>query len=387
MSASTPNDATDDYFTMHGNNSTSSQAQIEIRTTPIGLGHRHSYLIFRSAEGGEFVLRGSPSGNAETFGTLDNTLLGKKSFGKIRVDMQDYKPTVDPSTGKVTFPVNWDINGTDEKRILWTGTNEELHTKLDQAIITAIQINTAQFEYSPLHNNCNNFTNTILNSINITPRLPFQHGNRTVSAPGFNEPLYQNIGIACQRSGYSFDGNTWIDKDGHTPVYPPEYGKPYKPRPFSEPYSRPQKNTNDVKPASQEKSDRNHSSIHQQSIVKVNTLHQVLHDNVGKQIQQAGAGRFADNMVADCTYHCIKNGITAENINNMHVDTTQNKIFIHAKHSGKFAVIDAINAAKVDPVQRLQEAIQLQEDKDQQPPQEQNLESAQRQGKNGPKLA
>lgn len=371
--AATPPHTIIDYHFPIYNNSTTPGAQIEIRAASVGRGHRHTYIIFCSAEGEKYVLCASPGNTTQLSNPIGWVQLDAKNHENICVQFEAYKLNIEPETGRIQFPIDWDMLHSDERRILWTGTNEKLYQKMKLAITTANQINTADFEYSPLLNNGNNVTSTILTSISIQPCLPFTTTGQAISAPAFNTPLYQNIGLGKHKMGYSFDGKYWIDSDGITPICPPTIGEPFIPT------ALPQQTGELFK--------SEHLFNSENNIETVNALYQKLHHGIGKQIEQAGAGKFTDSMVAECAYHCIEKAITADNVDSMHVDTNQNKIIINTKNSEKSIEIDAIQASRVDPVQRLHEATQLFIEKKRHFSLEPNQQFVQYQDRQGPKLA
>lgn len=128
------------------------------------------------------------------------------------------------------------------------------------------------------------------------------------------------------------------------------------------------------------------STASPEAIQTVEALHEKLQANIGQQIEAAGAGRFAENMVAECTYQCIQHGITAKNIKLMFVNTDRNKILMESK-SADLVIVDAFEAAKADPAERLQAAVQVQEEKVQERAQQQEQQQlVQQQGRMGPRL-
>lgn len=118
--------------------------------------------------------------------------------------------------------IDWPLPGEyHERRELWTGTDAELQLKLRDARKVGQQITDAGLEYSPLYNNCNNVSTTLLKAIHVKAELPRQQDGETVSAPAFGEPLHQNIGPAGSRSGYQFDGKTWTSDEDGRGILPP----------------------------------------------------------------------------------------------------------------------------------------------------------------------
>ncbi|MCF5935806.1 XVIPCD domain-containing protein [Xanthomonas perforans] len=192
----------------------------------------------------------------------ESTVLGSEKFGHIRVETapyiapyeigyrlkQDgnYEPVplnqLDPSEpalardakgnivkATVTAP-DWPAPGERHERIVaWSGSDQELSTKLESALKAGDQINHAQLEYSPLHNNSNGVVSNLLKASGVQPVLPKNAQGETVNAPDFGEDLYQDVGAASVRSGYRFDGKQWFDADDRR-IAPPTSGQPLIPQ-------------------------------------------------------------------------------------------------------------------------------------------------------------
>ncbi|MFC3278630.1 hypothetical protein ACFOHQ_16200 [Xanthomonas fragariae] len=71
-------------------------------------------------------------------------------------------------------------------------------------------------------------TGLLLKAAHINPSLPLDKDGKQVDAPDFGENLYQDVGLASNRSGYSFDGKQWRDDDDRK-IKPPHSGKPVVP--------------------------------------------------------------------------------------------------------------------------------------------------------------
>lgn len=99
---------------------------------------------------------------------------------------------------------------------------------------------------------------------------------------------------------------------------------------------------------------------------EVQTLQENLRTGLIDKINGAGAGKFADAMIAETTYACVKAGITADKLGQMDINVDQNRIVVAAKGSTTFASVDAFAAAKTNPEERLHDASQLQEQMSQQ---------------------
>lgn len=76
-----------------------------------------------------------------------------------------------------------------------------------------------------MHNNSNGVASTLLKAADIAPSLPLGKDGKEVDAPDFGENLYQDIGLASNRSGYWFDGKQWYDSDDRR-IEPPHSGEP-----------------------------------------------------------------------------------------------------------------------------------------------------------------
>ncbi len=239
-------------------------AKILIGSSPVGGGKRHTYLIFEGSDGQQTIVRGGPmqDPDGDAMGAmLDSAVLGTERYGSIKVSSSPYQPTYktyqrengdvvenvpvaeanpsDPSLrrDKEGNPIiseqrgiDWPLQGeTHERRVLWTGTDAQLQAKLGIALQVGQQITQAGLEYAPLSNNCNNVSTALLKAVGVTPGLPVMEDGTAVSAPAFGEPLHQNIGPAGWRSGYRFDGKTWMSEDGLVippPIKPKASGSP-----------------------------------------------------------------------------------------------------------------------------------------------------------------
>jgi len=110
-----------------------------------------------------------------------------------------------------------------ERKVVWHGTDQELEKKLAAANAGGLQINDARMEYSPLYNNSNGVTSTLMKAAGITPTLPKGKSGEAVDAPDFGENLYQDVGPGSHRSGYWFNGEQWYDGDDRK-IQPPQAG-------------------------------------------------------------------------------------------------------------------------------------------------------------------
>lgn len=109
--------------------------------------------------------------------------------------------------------------------VVWQGTDRELEKKLNSVLTSGQQINDAKLEYSPLYNNSNGVASTLLKSADVAPSLPLNKDGKRVDAPNFGENLYQDVGLASNRSGYWFDGKQWYGSDDRK-IKPPQFGEP-----------------------------------------------------------------------------------------------------------------------------------------------------------------
>ena len=189
----------------------SGQSYIEVGTSviPAVPSQRHAYVLFHYSNGEERFVRGGPENQGEI---VNNTLLGEKTFGKIKMTYGEYDSRSvdyqDPGEPK------------HERRVVWQGNDYDLAKKYDAALHTAKQIDASNFEYSPLFNNSNTVANVVLKSIDVTPRLPIGKDGKEVLAPAFHRDLHEDVGVGGFKSGYSFDGKHW--KDGYNrEVAPP----------------------------------------------------------------------------------------------------------------------------------------------------------------------
>lgn len=325
------------------------QASIELRTSPVAAGKRHSYIIFKNEAGQEYTIRGGPTRGDGLGDALLNTTLGADQFGPIQMSAQAF------ARAPGYTPVDWPRPGEKhESVVLWTGTNQQLQEKFDAAIKTAGQINEAKFEYSPLLNNCNNAASTVLKSIGIAPRLPLGQDGKPVEAPGFNTPLFKDVGAFGVRSGYSFDGKQWLDSAGK-PMKAPEPGKvfePQKPGSFDSPNFKISQNELEKSPDQQ---------VAMAANKDVQAIYDKLHDGLGDKLTNAGAGKWIDPMLAETALACVKNGLKADNIGYMDINLEKNNILVMSQDKRQFAVVDAGIAAKANPQEQLDAASKLQE--------------------------
>ncbi|WP_237561520.1 hypothetical protein [Frateuria defendens] len=240
------------------------QAKIIVGASPVGIDQRHAYLLFERSDGSQIVVRGGPDARAEgndLANFAESTLLGSDKFGNIRVDADPYIPPYaavfqkqadgsvrplpveqanpnDPALArdpqgqivvqeKVAY--DWPLPSEKHERVVvWQGTDQELEKKLNSALTAGQQINDAKLEYSPLYNNSNGVASTLLKSADVAPSLPLGKDGEKVDAPNFGENLYQDVGLASNRSGYWFDGKQWYDSDDRK-IKPPQSGEPTVP--------------------------------------------------------------------------------------------------------------------------------------------------------------
>ncbi|MCS3746913.1 hypothetical protein FHY18_002509 [Xanthomonas arboricola] len=172
------------------------KAKILVGASEVAGDRRHLYLLFQKSDGSQTVVRGGPDTRAEgndLANFAESTVLGSEKFGHIRVEAapyiapyeigyrlrQDgnYEPAplnqLDPSEpalardakgnivkATVTAP-DWPAPGERHERIVaWSGSDQELSTKLESALKAGDQVNHAQLEYSPLYNNSNGVVST-----------------------------------------------------------------------------------------------------------------------------------------------------------------------------------------------------------------------------------
>lgn len=236
------------------------QAKIIVGASPVGIDQRHTYLLFERSDGSQTVLRGGPDARAEgndLANFAESTLLGSDNFGNIRFDSGPQHPSLqcglpeqaagpdrpipvdqanpnDPSLQrdeqgnlKVGLEVapDWPLPGERHERVtVWQGTDQELQKKPNSALAAGQQINNAKLEYSPLYNNSNGVTSTLLIAADVAPSLPLGKDGEKVDAPNFGESLYQDVGQASKRSGYWSDSKQWHDS-GDRKIKPPRSGE------------------------------------------------------------------------------------------------------------------------------------------------------------------
>lgn len=241
------------------------KATISVGASEVAGDRRHLYLLFQKSDGSQTVVRGGPDTRAEgndLANFAESTVLGFDKFGHIVVQAAPYvapyevgyrlrqdgnyeqvplnqldpsDPGVARDTGgdvvrqTVTAP-DWPAPGEHHERIVaWSGSDQELSAKLETAMKAGNQINLAQLEYSPLHNNSNGVVSNLLKASGVQPVLPKNAQGDTVNAPDFGEDLYQDVGAASVRSGYRFDGKQWFDA-GDRKIAPPTDGQPLVPQ-------------------------------------------------------------------------------------------------------------------------------------------------------------
>lgn len=240
------------------------RAHIIVGASPVAADRRHTYVLFQTSQGETIVVRGGP--DARTQGNdlanfAGSTVLGQDNFGHIVVDAAKYEAPheafftrgadgriapldarrVDANDPRLIRdargqPIremmvapDWPQPGErHERTVAWSGTDAELERKLQAALRAGDQINAAKLEYSPLYNNSNGVASTLLTAAGVTPVLPRDADGQPVKAPNFGETLYQDVGAASVRSGYSFDGRQWRDADGRE-IKPPVSGQPVQP--------------------------------------------------------------------------------------------------------------------------------------------------------------
>ncbi|MEA9555498.1 XVIPCD domain-containing protein [Xanthomonas nasturtii] len=241
------------------------KATIFVGASEVAGDRRHLYLLFQKSDGSQTVVRGGPDTRAEG-NDLENfaesTVLGSEKFGHIIVQAAPYVAPyevgyrlkqdgnyervplnqLDPSDPGIARDVrgdvvketiaapDWPAPGERHERIVaWSGSDQELAAKLESAVKAGEQINHAQLEYSPLHNNSNGVVSNLLKASGVQPVLPKNAQGETVNAPDFGEDLYQDVGAASVRSGYRFDGKQWFDADDRR-IAPPTSGQPLVPQ-------------------------------------------------------------------------------------------------------------------------------------------------------------
>ncbi|WP_228734770.1 hypothetical protein [Xanthomonas euvesicatoria] len=153
------------------------KATILVGASEVAGDRRHLYLLFQKSDGSQTVVRGGPDTRAEgndLANFAESTVLGSEKFGHIRVETapyiapyeigyrlkQDgnYEPVplnqLDPSEpalardtkgnivkATVTAP-DWPAPGERHERIVaWSGSDQELSTKLESALKAGDQIN------------------------------------------------------------------------------------------------------------------------------------------------------------------------------------------------------------------------------------------------------
>ncbi|WP_434779342.1 hypothetical protein [Neisseria sp. Ec49-e6-T10] len=91
----------------------------------------------------------------------------------------------------------------------------------------------------------------------------------------------------------------------------------------------------------------------------VKGMYAKLESDLGTQINEKGAGKWRNAMLAETTYACIERGINADKIAHMGINEDKNSFYVIADNKRDFVSVDAIAAAKVNPEERLLEANQL----------------------------
>jgi len=247
-------------------------AGIYVGASPAKAGRSHLYLLFEDSNGDTTVLRGGPErpgGEAQERAFIDSTVFGDDVFGKVKFESGPYlaphhvvffkedAERIDPiprefvasddprlqrdATGEVVFELkrspDWPrVGELHHHEVLWRGSDVELQAKLGAALSAGRQINQAALEYSPLFNNSNGVAGVLMHAAGVEPKLPRKPDGTYVDAPDFGERLYQHVGAASSRSGYSFDGRQWRDEnevlivvpdayDGATPVQHGEHAR------------------------------------------------------------------------------------------------------------------------------------------------------------------
>lgn len=245
-------------------------ARIIVGASEVAGDRRHLYLLFERSNGIRIVVRGGPDTRPEgndLANLAESTLLGSEKFGHLVVDAAPYVPPyeaalkrqqdgtfvpvpfeqADPNDPSLTRNAQGDLirqtivapdwQGPGEKHertVAWTGTDQELATKLEAAVQAGRQINDAKLEYSPLYNNSNGVVGNLMKAVGVKPVLPKDTEGEPVKAPDFGEDLYQDVGLASNRSGYRFNGTQWYDEDDRK-IAPPKSGQPVVPQDPGEP--------------------------------------------------------------------------------------------------------------------------------------------------------
>lgn len=115
---------------------------------------------------------------------------------------------------------------------------------------------------------------------------------------------------------------------------------------------------------------------------ELQALCNTLCDGLSDKLNEANAQRFTENMVTQTAYTCVAKGIQAQDINFMDLNIKNNTILVGTQNPNKFAVVDAFEAVKNNPM----EAIQQTQQELQELAQQNTLKQTQQQQHSGPKL-
>ncbi|WP_434777500.1 hypothetical protein [Neisseria sp. Ec49-e6-T10] len=97
----------------------------------------------------------------------------------------------------------------------------------------------------------------------------------------------------------------------------------------------------------------------------VKNVYDKLYEGLAPQLAGKGAEKWTVPMLAEMTNECIKKGMSADKIAHMGINEEKNTIYVVANNKRDFATVDAIEASKANPNERLQEANQLHGDLEQ----------------------
>ncbi|WP_434777372.1 hypothetical protein [Neisseria sp. Ec49-e6-T10] len=97
----------------------------------------------------------------------------------------------------------------------------------------------------------------------------------------------------------------------------------------------------------------------------VKNVYDKLYEGLAPQLAEKGAEKWTVPMLAEMTHECIKKGINSDKIAHMGINEEKNTIYVVANNKRDFAAVDAIEASKANPNERLQEANQLHGDLEQ----------------------